>query len=75
MVYEKAKSRYGKCYTRKDYRVNELGLKYKTWFHYGNGYNAKPFRKQANQALRRYKGDVNDHGWYKKFHEVWYLVW
>jgi len=49
-------------------------MKYKMWFHYGNGHNAKPYRKRANQKLRRYKGDVSDHGWYKKFEEVWYLV-
>lgn len=74
MVYEKSKKLYGKCYTRKDRRVSKLGMRYKMWFHYGNGYNAKPFRKQANQKLRRYKGDVGDHGWYKRFEEVWYLV-
>jgi len=74
MVYEKAKFLYRRYYPRKDYRVNELGIKYKTWFHYGNGYNAKIYRKQANQKLRRYKGEVSDHGWYKKFEEVWYLV-
>lgn len=75
MVYNKARTLYGKHYPRKDRRVDDLGLKYKAWFHYGNGYNAKPFRKQANQALRRYKGDVGDHGWYKRFYEVWYLVY
>lgn len=74
MVYKKAQKLYGKCYPRKDYRASELGLKYKMWFHYSNGHNAKKYRKRANQKLRRYKGDVGNNGWYKRFEEVWYLV-
>lgn len=79
MVYEKAKVRYKKFYPRKDRRVADLGMKYKMWFHYSSGSSksgsrAKYYRKQANQKLRRYKGDVGDHGWYKRFEEVWYLV-
>lgn len=74
MVYKKAVKLYGRYYPRKDRRVNELGLKYKMWFHYTNYRGAKYYRKQANQKLRRHKGEVSNHGWYKKFEEVWYLV-
>ena len=74
MVYTKAQKLYSRYYPRKDRRVSELGIRYKTWFHYGNGHNAKPYRKLASQKLRRYKGDVTDNGWYKKFEDVWYNV-
>lgn len=72
MVYEKAKTEYGRHYPRKDRRVADWGITYKTWFHYDNGYNAKIFRKIANRKLRRYKGDVSNNGWYKKFEDVWW---
>ena len=75
MIYTKAQKLYDKYYPRKDRRVNSLGIKYKTWFHYGNGYNVKIFRKESNRRLRRFKGDVSDHCWYKRFDEVWYLLY
>ena len=74
MIHTKAKKVYGRYYPRKDRRVDELGLKYKTYFHYTNYRALKRVRKQANQKLRRYKGDVSDHGWYKRFDEVWWVV-
>ena len=79
MVSNKAKIRYGKHYPRKDRRADYVGMKYKMFFHYSSGSSksgsrAKYYRKQANQKLRRYKGDVGDHGWYKRFEEVWYNV-
>lgn len=74
MIYTKAKKLYGKYYPRKDRRVDELGMKYKMWFYYTNNRRAKYERKRANQKLRRYKGDVSDHGWYKRFDEVWWNV-
>ncbi len=79
MVSNKAKKLYGKYYPRKDKRVDDLGMRYKMWFHYSSGSSksgsrTKYYRKQANQKLRRYKGDVGDHSWYKRFEEVWYNV-
>ena len=74
MVHEKARLIYGRYYPRKDRRVKELGIRYKMWFYYSNGSELKYYRKQANRKLRRYKGEVGDHGWYKRFEEVWYNV-
>lgn len=38
-------------------------------------YSKKYYRKEANIKLRRYKGDVGQYGWYKRFHEVsWNVV-
>jgi len=70
MVYEKAKLLHRRYYTRKDKRPDSLGLRYKTWFHYHSKSLLKPIRKVANRSLRRYKGDVSNHGWYKKYYDV-----
>lgn len=74
MVYEKQKKLYGKYYTRKDKRVSTLGMRYKMWFHYRSKSLLKPIRKDANIKLRRYKGDVSNHGWYKKYHDVMWIA-
>lgn len=70
MVYKKEKKLYGKYYPRKDKRVDTLGIRYKTWFHYNSKSLLKPVRKEANRSLRRYKGDVSNGGWYKKYYDV-----
>jgi len=75
MVYEKAKVHYNKYYPRKDRRVDLLGMRYKMYFHYTNNRLLKYYRRHANRKLRRHQGDVGDHGWYKRFEEVWYNVY
>ncbi len=34
----------------------------------------KGVRKEANRKLRRYKGEVTNYGWYKRFADVWNTV-
>lgn len=75
MLSNKAIVHYKKYYTRKDRRANAVGMKYKSYFHYNRRSRLKPIRQDANQSLRRYKGDVSDHGWYKKYYDVMWIAW
>lgn len=53
-----------KYITRKDRRyVNH-------WYR-----NKKSYRKVSNGILRRYKGDTQDGGWYKKLCDLWWIVY
>jgi hypothetical protein len=69
MVYTKANKVYNKYYTRKDRR--SLG----DTNHYIKTRRLWQYRKFANQKLRRHKGDVANHGWYKKFDDVQWNAW
>ena len=72
MNYNKAKYKYGyftrKC--RKSDRMVTGVHKYHAYFHFNRRSIMKPERKQGNLALRRYKGEVSDFGWYKKVYDV-----
>jgi len=51
----------------------------KDYYHTRNGYflahyRKKKIRKVANQSLRRYKGEVGNNGWYKRFYDVQWTV-
>lgn len=64
------------------YKARVIHRRYKTrkdFYHTSKGffmsyYPKKYWRKQANLSLRRYEGDVGDNSWYKKFHEVMWIV-
>jgi len=72
MIYTKATVLWGHTiYTRKDRRAHKIDVHgYAAHFHYNRRARLKPIRKDANRSLRRYKGDVSDHGWYKKYSDV-----
>lgn len=53
--------------TRKDYYHTTKG-------HFMSYYRKKYYRKDANIKLRRFKGEVGQHGWYKRFCEVMWNV-
>ena len=67
MVYDQAKKRWNRYYTRKDWRHTD-GTRY-----WGKSV-LKNQRKEANGKLRRFKGDVQNGGWYKRCEEVWWVV-
>jgi len=58
MISPKAKIKWGQYLTRKDWR-HPLGV-----------YPLKSYRHVANGAVRRYKGQIPDGGWYKKIYDV-----
>lgn len=77
MNYNKAKYKYGKFYTRKCRKSDRIvggELGYAADFHFRSRSILKDIRKVANQNLRRYKGEVGDYGWYKKFYDVWWIA-
>lgn len=67
MVYIKAKKVWNSYLTRKDYYHTSSG-------YFMSYYRKKDWRKIANVAIRRYKGDVGQNGWYKRKEEVMYNV-
>jgi hypothetical protein len=51
----------------------------KDWYHTRQGkllsfYRKKKIRHQANIKLRRYKGEVANNSWYKRFSEVAWII-
>ena len=68
--YKSRLTSWGKCLTRKDFRLD----RWNPCGRYGSRAHLKPLRKVGNQKLRRYKGDVADFGWYKKFYDVWWTA-
>lgn len=53
--------------TRKDYYHTSSG-------HFMSYYPKKKYRKTANIKLRRWKGDIGQNSWYKRFAEVMWAV-
>lgn len=67
MIYTKARLVWRSYLTRKDRYHTTDG-------YFMSYYRKKPYRKQANINLRRYKGDVGQNGWYKKKEQVMWNV-
>ncbi len=61
--YKKSRLHWGKYLTRKDWHHIKPDC---MWSYY----RKKPLRRHANGLFRRYTGDVQDGGWYKKVFDL-----